>query len=59
VHAKTKPIRRALLDHLPRTDVRFTPDAPSTGCGGGLDDSAKTLGEDVMEELEYVPDVLW
>ena len=53
--SKTKPVRRALPDHLPRTDVRFTPDAPCTGCGADLDDSAKTLGEDVMEELEYVP----
>jgi len=26
-----------------------------TGCGSKLDDTAKTLGEDVMEELEYVP----
>ena len=55
VSSKTKPVRRALPDHLPRTDVRFTPDAPCAGCGADVDDSAKTLGEDVMEELEYVP----
>jgi transposase len=53
--AKVKPVRRALPEHLPRTDVRFTPDAPCAGCGADLDDSAKTFGEDVMEELEYVP----
>ena len=51
---KTKPVRRALPDHLPRTDVRFMPDGPCAGCGGALDDTAKTLGEDVMEELEYM-----
>lgn len=31
------------------------PDAPCAGCGDYIDDSAKTLGEDVIEELEYVP----
>jgi len=53
--ARAKPVRRSLPEHLPRTDVRFTPDAPCAGCGVKLDDTAKTLGEDVMEELEYVP----
>lgn len=57
---KTKPVRRSLPEHLPRTDVKLTPDTPCAGCGADLDDSAKTLGtkvlgEDVMEELEYVP----
>lgn len=32
------------------------PDTPCAGCGGAFDDSAKTLGDNVMEELEYVPD---
>ena len=52
---KVKPVRRALPKHLPRTDVKHMPDAPCAGCGSELDDGAKTLGEDVMEELEYVP----
>lgn len=52
---KVRPIRRALPKHLPRTDVKHLPDAPCAGCGADLDDSVKTLGEDVMEELEYVP----
>ena len=52
---KVRPIRRALPKHLPRTDVRHLPDAPCAGYGADLDDSVKTLGEDVMEELEYVP----
>jgi transposase len=28
---------------------------PCSGCGSELDDSTKTLGEGVMEELEYLP----
>ena len=52
---KVKPVRRALPKHLPRTDVKHMPDAPCAGCGSELDDGAKALGEDVMEELEYVP----
>jgi transposase len=52
---KTKPVRRSLPEHLPRTDITFVPHEPCAGCGRELDDSAKTLGEDVMEELEYVP----
>eukprot|EP00919_Chromeraceae_sp_WS-2016_P031431 GHVR01074318.1.p1 GENE.GHVR01074318.1~~GHVR01074318.1.p1 ORF type:complete len:460 (+),score=38.45 GHVR01074318.1:398-1777(+) len=52
---KVKPVRRALPKHLPRTDVKLTPDTPCAGCGADLDDTAKILGEDVMEELEYVP----
>ena len=55
VSPKVKPVRRALPKHLPRTDVKHMPDAPCAGCGADLDDTAKTLGEDVMEELEYVP----
>lgn len=29
------------------------PDTPCAGCGADLDDTAKIIGEDVMEELEY------
>ena len=50
-----KPVRRSLPEHLPRTDVKHLPDTPCAGCGADLDDTAKTLGEDVMEELEYLP----
>lgn len=53
--SKTKPVRRSLPEPLPRTDVKLIPDAPCAGCGVDLDDGAKTLGQDVMEELEYVP----
>lgn len=52
---KSKPVRRSLPEHLARTDVKLTPDTPCAGCGADLDVSAKTLGEDVIEELEYVP----
>ena len=52
---KVKPVRRALPEHLYRTDIKHMPDAPCAGCGADLDGSAKTLGEDMMEELEYVP----
>ena len=60
VPLKNKAVRRTLPEHLSRTDVKLMPDAPCAGCGADLDDSAKTLctkvlGEDVMEELEYVP----
>ena len=58
IPVKTKPVRRSLPEHLPRTDVKHLPDTPCAGCGADLDDRAKTLctkalGEDVMEELEY------
>lgn len=33
---KIKPVRRSLPEHLARTDVKLTPDAPCTGCGGEL-----------------------
>jgi len=52
---KIKSVRRALPKQLPRTDVQLMPDSPCAGCGARLDDRAKTLGEDVMGELEFVP----
>jgi len=52
---KVRPVCRVLPKHLTRTDVKLTPDTPCAGCGADFDDRAKTLGEDVMEELEYVP----
>ena len=53
--AKDKPKRRhsrkPLPDHLERNDQVLCPGDTCSQCGGHL----KTLGEDVTEELEYVP----
>lgn len=43
--------RKPLPDHLERNDQLLSPGENCTRCGGML----KTLGEDVTEELEYVP----
>lgn len=43
--------RKPLPDHLNRHDEVLSPGDDCTRCGGKL----KTLGEDVTEELEYVP----
>ena len=43
--------RKPLPDHLDRHDEVLSPGEDCTRCGGRL----KTLGEDVTEELEYVP----
>ena len=43
--------RRPLPDHLDRHDEVLSPGEDCRRCGGKL----KTLGEDVSEELEYVP----
>lgn len=48
---KGKPKRKPLPDHLPRNDEILAPGSQCSACGGSL----KTLGEDVTEELEYVP----
>jgi transposase len=45
------PRRKPLPDHLPREESRLEAGAVCTDCGGSL----KPLGEDVTEELEYVP----
>ena len=49
--AKDKPERKPLPDHLPRNEQVLSPGDACGECGGKL----KTLGEDVTEELEYVP----
>ena len=49
--AKAKPVRKPLPDHLPRDEQRLSPGESCGSCGGKL----KPLGEDVTEELEYVP----
>ena len=51
VEAKRRPRRRPLPEQLPRTETVLSPGEACTGCGGSL----KRLGEDVTEELDYVP----
>ena len=48
---KNKPRRKLLPDHLERKEQVLTPGGNCSKCGGSL----KTLGEDITEELEYVP----
>jgi len=49
---KPKPKRRPIPGHIPRMEVDLTTgDDDCAHCGGGL----RRLGEDVTEELEYVP----
>ena len=48
----SKPKRRPIPDHVPRNEIEITPtDGACGSCGGTL----RRLGEDVTEELEYVP----
>ncbi|MAS96478.1 MAG: transposase [Hirschia sp.] len=49
--AKDKPVRKPLPDCLPRHDQVLDPGVACDSCGGKL----KRVGEDVTEELEYVP----
>jgi transposase len=47
-----KPKRRPIPDHIPRVEVELTTgDTDCAQCGGAL----RRLGEDVTEELEYLP----
>ena len=48
---KRQPKRRPLPDHLPRNETVLSAGVACVACGGKL----KRLGEDVTEELEYVP----
>ena len=48
---KGKPVRKPLPGHLPRRNEILSPGKACERCGGRL----KLLGEDVTEELEYVP----
>lgn len=49
---KDKPKRRPIPDHIPRMEVELTTgDGDCAQCGGAL----RRLGQDVTEELEYVP----
>ena len=50
--AKGKPKRRPIPDHVPRTMIELLPETDDCAtCGGRL----RQIGEDVTEELEYVP----
>jgi transposase len=50
-NGKRKPKRKPLPEHLPRNETVLSPGDACSDCGGRL----KHLGEDVTEELEYVP----
>ncbi len=52
IEPKDKPKRRPIPDHVPRMEVEIARGEDScAGCGGAL----RRIGEDVTEELEYVP----
>jgi hypothetical protein len=52
IEEKDKPKRRPIPDHIPRMEVELTPGSDACAdCGGRL----RRIGEDVTEELEYVP----
>ena len=47
-----KPKRKLITDHIPRVEVELTPGNAECAQRGG---KLRRLGEDVTEELEYVP----
>jgi transposase len=50
---KTRPVRKPLPEHLSREVITHAPDRDCCpGCGGHL----RQFGEDVSEQLEYIPD---
>lgn len=49
--SKDKPVRKPLPDHLPRREQVIEVGDACSDCGGRL----KRVGEDVTEELEYIP----
>ena len=52
IEEKGQPKRRPIPDHVPRMEVELSPAADACAdCGGKL----RRIGEDVTEELEYVP----
>lgn len=48
---KDKPKRRPIPDHIPRNNIELLPPKDHCTWGGAL----RQIGEDVTEELEYVP----
>lgn len=52
IEDKSKPKRKPIPDHISRMEVELTPGSDACAdCGGHL----RRIGEDVTEELEYVP----
>ena len=52
IEEKGQPKRRPIPEHIPRMEVELSPAADACAdCGGKL----RRIGEDVTEELEYVP----
>ena len=52
IEEKGRPKRRPIPEHIPRMEVELSPATDAcAGCGGKL----RRIGEDVTEELEYVP----
>jgi transposase len=52
IEQKGQPKRRPIPEHIPRMEVELSPAADACAdCGGKL----RRIGEDVTEELEYVP----
>jgi transposase len=52
IEEKGQPKRRPVPEHIPRMEVELSPATDvCAGCGGKL----RRIGEDVTEELEYVP----
>ena len=52
VEEKDSPKRRPIPDHIPRMEVELSPGTDACAdCGGRL----RQIGEDVTEELEFVP----
>ena len=52
IEEKGQPKRRPIPEHIPRMEVELSPAADACAdCGGKL----RRVGEDVTEELEYVP----
>jgi transposase len=52
IEEKDEPKRRLIPDHIPRMEMELSPGADAyADCGGRL----RRIGEDVTDELEYVP----
>lgn len=52
VEPRRQPVRKPLPEHLPRESVIHDSDCACPTCGGRL----RSIGEDVSETLEYVPE---
>ncbi|PHZ86749.1 IS66 family transposase [Paremcibacter congregatus] len=52
---RLQPKRKPLPDHLPRDEQIISPELATGGACDGCGGKLKTLGEDITEELEYIP----